>query len=220
MAEEKGYVYILTNPSFPEYVKIGYADNVEERVKVLNSRECTPFAFRIYATLEVPGRLKDVSIHNLFNKLNPTLRSKDEIDGKIRVREFYAMSPEDAFELFELIADIWNNKDKLKIWTKTKEEKADEKTAEKISKLALNRHHIKEIDFTCSLTGHSYHGKTASSGGLCLIDTTIGKEVGKNAKPSMRQIVGQAIIDLGGIVDKKATLYQRYRTLTKLVLEK
>ena len=27
--EQKGVIYILTNPSFPEYVKIGYADNVE-----------------------------------------------------------------------------------------------------------------------------------------------------------------------------------------------
>ena len=25
---EKGYIYILTNPSFPDYVKIGYADGL------------------------------------------------------------------------------------------------------------------------------------------------------------------------------------------------
>lgn len=54
-----GYIYILTNPSFKDYVKIGYADNVEERVKQLNSSECTPFAFRIYATYEVNARLMD-----------------------------------------------------------------------------------------------------------------------------------------------------------------
>ena len=29
----KGYIYILTNPSFPDYVKIGYADDVNERLK-------------------------------------------------------------------------------------------------------------------------------------------------------------------------------------------
>lgn len=33
MKEKCGVIYILTNPSFPEYIKIGYADNVEERVK-------------------------------------------------------------------------------------------------------------------------------------------------------------------------------------------
>lgn len=30
MAETKGVIYILTNPSFPDYVKIGYADNVKK----------------------------------------------------------------------------------------------------------------------------------------------------------------------------------------------
>lgn len=51
-----GYIYILTNPSFKDYVKIGYADNVEERVVQLNRTECTPFAFRIYATYKVSER--------------------------------------------------------------------------------------------------------------------------------------------------------------------
>lgn len=27
--DNKGVIYILTNPSFPEYVKIGYADNIK-----------------------------------------------------------------------------------------------------------------------------------------------------------------------------------------------
>ena len=31
MKEKCGVIYILTNPSFPEYIKIGYADNVEHK---------------------------------------------------------------------------------------------------------------------------------------------------------------------------------------------
>lgn len=31
--KNKGVIYILTNPSFPQYVKIGYADNIEERLQ-------------------------------------------------------------------------------------------------------------------------------------------------------------------------------------------
>ena len=38
----KGFIYILTNPSFPDYVKIGYADDVEKRLAGLNRSECTP----------------------------------------------------------------------------------------------------------------------------------------------------------------------------------
>ena len=54
--QNKGYIYILTNPSFPDYVKIGYADDVVSRVKHLNQTECTPYAFRIYATYTTEKR--------------------------------------------------------------------------------------------------------------------------------------------------------------------
>lgn len=38
MSDKKGVIYILTNPSFPDYVKIGYADNIDKRLKQLNRR--------------------------------------------------------------------------------------------------------------------------------------------------------------------------------------
>ena len=31
MSDKKGVIYILTNPSFPDYVKIGYADDIDKR---------------------------------------------------------------------------------------------------------------------------------------------------------------------------------------------
>ena len=86
--EKAGVIYILTNPSFPEYVKIGYADDVEKRLAQLNKSECIPFAFRIYATYEVNSRLSDLKIHEIIDKLNPDLRSIDEFNGQKRVREF------------------------------------------------------------------------------------------------------------------------------------
>ena len=36
MEDKKGVIYILTNPSFPDYVKIGYADDIDKRLKQLN----------------------------------------------------------------------------------------------------------------------------------------------------------------------------------------
>ena len=66
-----GYIYILTNPSFNEYVKIGYTADVKERLKRLNKSECIPFAFRVYATYEVESELSDLKIHAIIDKLNP-----------------------------------------------------------------------------------------------------------------------------------------------------
>lgn len=78
--DKKGVIYILTNPSFPDYVKIGYADDIDKRLKQLNRSECTPFAFRVYATYEVNSRLSDLKLHSIIDKLNPDLRSIDDFN--------------------------------------------------------------------------------------------------------------------------------------------
>lgn len=132
MNKSCGYIYILTNPSFPEYVKIGYADDVQQRLSQLNRSECVPFAFRVYATYEVNSRLSDKKIHAVIDKLNPNLRSIETFAGKKRVREFYAMSPEDAYGILEAIADIHGFGDKLVKYQLTEEELEDDHTAEEI----------------------------------------------------------------------------------------
>lgn len=132
MTEKKGYIYILTNPSFPQYVKIGYADDVEKRLNQLNRSECIPFAFRIYATYEVQSRLSDLKVHSIIDKLNPNLRSIDEFNGQKRIREFYAMAPEDAYAILEAIAEINGQTDKLQKIAMTAEEQAAAETAEEV----------------------------------------------------------------------------------------
>ena len=91
-----GFIYIMTNPSFPEYVKIGYAKDVKQRLDELNRSSAVPFAFRIYATYAVDSELSDKKLHSILDKLNPELLSTEEINGKKRVREFYAMTPADG----------------------------------------------------------------------------------------------------------------------------
>ncbi len=129
-----GYIYILTNPSFPEYVKIGYADNVESRVRALNSSDALPLAFRVYATYEVDSRLSDIKLHTIIDRLNPDLRSIDNFNGKKRVREFYAMPAEDAYTILEAIAEINNRTDKLVKRSLTKDEIQAEKIAEEVKR--------------------------------------------------------------------------------------
>ena len=126
--EKVGVIYILTNPSFPEYVKIGYADDVNRRLKELNRSECIPFAFRLFAYYEVSNRLSDKKIHEMIDRLNPNLRSIDEFEGKKRIREFYAMDAEEAYSLLEAIAEINGLKENLyRVAPSKKEEEQKEK---------------------------------------------------------------------------------------------
>ncbi len=127
MSANEGYIYVLTNPSFPEYVKIGYADNVKARVDQLNRSECTPFAFRIYATLRVTNRLADKNIHKIIDKFKPELRAKENINGKMRVREFFAMTAKEAVDLLETIGNIYD--ETPCIYEQSNEEKSEEKLA-------------------------------------------------------------------------------------------
>ncbi len=128
----KGVIYVLTNPSFPEYVKIGYADNLEKRLKEFNNSACLPFAFRVYCIYEVNERLKDRDVHSLIDKLNPELRAIETFDGKPRIREFYNISAEDAYEILYKIASISGTLDRLRKMNPEGHEILDEKMANEI----------------------------------------------------------------------------------------
>lgn len=119
MEEAKGVIYILTNRSFPEYVKIGYTDDIRRRLKQLNQSECIPFAFRVYATLEVSSRLSDKKIHAIIDNLNSDLRATDTVGGHKRVREFYAMTPEKAYAVLKSLAEFMGCPEKLRLAAKS-----------------------------------------------------------------------------------------------------
>ena len=139
VAKKAGVIYILTNPSFPDYVKIGYATNIENRLKQLNRSECIPFAFRVYATYDVSAPLQDKELHSLIDRLNPDLRAIDTFDGKTRTKEFYAMTKEDAYALLESIAKLSGTMDKLQRLTPEGHEIADEEVAAEIQEEAKER---------------------------------------------------------------------------------
>ena len=124
----------MTNPSFENYIEIGYATNIEKRLEELNRSECIPFAFRVYATYEVETTLSDKKVHGIIDQLNPHLRSIETFNGKKRVREFYAMSPEDAYALLQAMAEIHSCEDKLKLVEPSASAKKDEAVAEEIQK--------------------------------------------------------------------------------------
>ena len=166
MSNSKGVIYILTNPSFPQYVKIGYATDVQQRLDELNRSTAVPFSFRVYATYEVDSALSDKKLHSILDKLNPDLRSREEVNGKSRIREFYAMTPEDAYAILEAIAEINGYRHRLKKWKATVTEQQDEALAqeineqhqERLSPFTFSKCNIaigEQIEFCCNDNDHS-----------------------------------------------------------------
>ena len=98
-AHQKGYVYILTNPSFREdWVKIGKsARPVDVRSKELDNT-AVPLPFEIFATMET-AKFNEVEklVHKTIDRLT---------DLRIRQnREFFNVPPKTALEIFTEIAD-------------------------------------------------------------------------------------------------------------------
>lgn len=96
---QKGYVYILTNPSFREdWVKIGKsARPVDVRSKELDNT-AVPLPFEIFATMET-AKFNEVEklVHKTIDRLT---------DLRIRQnREFFNVPPKTALEIFTEIAD-------------------------------------------------------------------------------------------------------------------
>ena len=96
--KDKGYVYILTNPSFKEdWVKIGKSSRpVDVRSKELDNT-AVPLPFEIFATLETK---KYNQVEKLVHKTIDRLT-----DLRIRQnREFFNVAPQVALDIFYDIA--------------------------------------------------------------------------------------------------------------------
>ena len=87
------FVYILTNPSIPDLVKIGRTSNLRERMRSLSSHSGVPVPFECYYCCEVENS-KEVE-----KRLHIGLG-----DSRIKInpkREFFRISPERVKVLLE-----------------------------------------------------------------------------------------------------------------------
>lgn len=106
--EYVGAIYILVNPAFPDLVKIGYANDVQKRLKTLNRNSGLPDPFHCYAIYKVKKRLEDLKLHSLIDSLDSSLRHSQN-------REFYEMDYRKAYEILSAIAQINGDEEKLVI---------------------------------------------------------------------------------------------------------
>lgn len=98
MEDEKGYVYILTNPAFQEdWVKIGMTKDVDKRVKDLSNKTCLPYAFDVYAWCktilykEMEKQMHELVGNFIAQKVTPN-------------KEFFQIPPSKALEILKTLA--------------------------------------------------------------------------------------------------------------------
>ena len=142
----KGYVYILTHPSFREdWVKIGKSSRpVDVRSKELDNT-AVPLPFEIYATLKTSKFDKvEKQIHKQIDRLT---------DLRIRQnREFFNIAPSVALDIMRDIADLLDDSelavyvDGKPIISKSKEEdkkiEADSKEKERKAQKPAFKFHM------------------------------------------------------------------------------
>ena len=80
------YVYVITNPAFKGWVKIGMAGDVNKRIADLNT--ASPYPYRAEFSSEMPAGLRDLSIHDYA-----------EAKASSKSLEWFQMDTQEAIDL-------------------------------------------------------------------------------------------------------------------------
>ena len=146
----KGLVYILTNPCLDGWVKIGMTqrNDIERRLRELNSPTNIPLSYRCYAVYEVENPLEvEKRIHSIIDRIDDSLHAREQLNnGRIREREFFKISSETAYGIFKDIAHLRGDMDKLKLYAPTLEQSQELEIAERKSKRSNNSFKLLNID--------------------------------------------------------------------------
>lgn len=130
-----------------------------------------------------PSRIK--KLHSILDKLNPDLHSAEEVDGKRRIREFYAMPPEDAYAILEAIAEINSFHHRLKkrrVTTTAQQDEAlarqiEEQHRERVSPFAFSKCGISEgaeLEFCCRGNEQPASAAPSPTTSMCAFRTKYG----------------------------------------------
>lgn len=110
---KQGHVYILTNISIPNQVKIGYTqlDDVELRCQQLSSATGVPTPFKVFASKVFDNcMLAEKMMHSYFSSDNDPDLKKGRVNES---REFFWTTPEEALKYLNKIYNDLHKVDKL-----------------------------------------------------------------------------------------------------------
>lgn len=108
-----GCIYVATNPSFSEHVKIGYAQDLAVKINQLNQNEFLPFPFVVLTAYYTDAITSDQEVYQLIDSLRPQTHTASRENESMRKKGFYAMTPSEAVNLFMCIANLTGTTDKL-----------------------------------------------------------------------------------------------------------
>lgn len=114
------YVYILTNPAMPEWVKVGKAKNIKNRISSLNKKTAVPLPFECFAALKVPSE----NVFNVEHGLHKFLGFSFQ-----KEKEFFRTSKEHVLEFFKATQAMIPNSELLLETDLNKETAAEKKKA-------------------------------------------------------------------------------------------
>ena len=111
MKNYRDCIYILTNPLYGGYVKIGYASDLNSRLASLNTGMLRNFD--VYAVYETHNKFADKQFHLIIDDLAPIVRARVIYGQKVQDKEFFKLEPEQAYEIFHHIAIMTGTESKL-----------------------------------------------------------------------------------------------------------
>ncbi|GBR73372.1 putative transporter [Candidatus Termititenax aidoneus] len=149
MAKTKSVLYILTNPCLDGWIKIGITDDLAGRLQSLNNKTAIPLSYRVYATLKIESeRLKmaEQIVHSYFDQYRA--KEINEHGKVLRNREFFSITPEDAYAYLEEIRKFAQiDKTALEKHRESKTDKEAELIAEEAREISGRNTAGGDIDF-------------------------------------------------------------------------
>ncbi|MBP5793994.1 MAG: GIY-YIG nuclease family protein [Spirochaetaceae bacterium] len=116
------FVYLLTNPAMPGFIKVGITKNIESRIKNLSSKTAVPKQFQCHSFLTVKG--DKPSAADIEKALHFFLKQKYD-----KSKEYFEVSIEEAVSFFEYVSVI-NPRIKYSLYKKDVKEKSKPTTFE------------------------------------------------------------------------------------------